>query len=177
MRRIADRGADIGTGVEPRQAGGQRRGRSPRGAAGCPGQVPRIVAGAVDLIETLPVRQHERHIGLAEQHGASTAVPCDEGRVRISDVAAVLRSAPGRGRTCQVEAFLHGDRQALKWACILARRAAAIRSVGFRTGPLDVPPNDGVERGIVSLNTVEKMIQQFPRTDFPPVEQRQQLGG
>jgi hypothetical protein len=44
---------------------------SPPGTARCPGHVPGIVGRAVDRIVALPIGEHQRHIGLAKQNGAS----------------------------------------------------------------------------------------------------------
>ena len=177
VRRVADRGADIRAGVQPCQPRGERRPRSAGGAAGRAGQVPRIVAGAVDRVEALPVRQHERDIRLAEDHSAGAAVLLDHGRVRVCDVVAVFRNAPGRGRTRQVVAFLHGYRQAVQGAGVLPCRAASVRSIGFRPRAVGVLPDDCVDRRIVPLDAVKKVIEQFPRAYLPRIEQRYQLGG
>ena len=59
----------------------------------------------------------------------------------------------------------------------LPRRAAPIRSVGLRPRAVCVLPDDGVDRRIVLLDAVEKVIEQFPRADLPRIEQRYQLGG
>ena len=98
VRRVADRSADIRAGVQPGQPRGGRHPRPAGGSAGRTGQISRVVAGAVDRIEALPVSQHERDIRLAEDHGAGGAVLLDHGRVCVWDVVTVLRNAPGRGR-------------------------------------------------------------------------------
>ena len=177
VRRVADRGADIGAGVQPGQTRRERRRRSARGATGRAGEIPRIAAGAMDRVEALPVRQHERDIGLAEDHGASGAVPLDHGRVRVRDVVAELRNTPCRGRPCQVEAVLDRHRQAVEGAGGFPRRAAPVRGVGFLPRALDVLPDNGVDCLIVPFDAVEKVIEQLARTNFARIEQRHQSGG
>ena len=63
------------------EAGGERGGGAARGAARRPAEIPGVVGRAIDRIEALPIRQHQRHIGLAEEDGARLLEPLDGERV------------------------------------------------------------------------------------------------
>ena len=73
MRRHTQRAADVRAERQRAEAGRERRRRTARRAARRAVEVPRIVGDAVDRVVALPVAQHQRHVGLAEDHGAGSA--------------------------------------------------------------------------------------------------------
>ena len=162
VRRVADGGADVGAGVQPRQPHRERRRRPAGGAAGRSGQVPRIGAGAVERVEALPVREHERDVRLAEDHGGrrrGTSRPrpspyrrcCPETPARPRSWA----SPPGRSFPSRSPA----GRRAGRWP-------RPPRAAGPRRRPppcaVEVLPDDRVDRLVVPLHALEKVLEQPP---------------
>src|SRR5690606_7571206 len=71
MRGIADGGTNIAAGFERGEPRGQRRCRAAGGATRRARKIPGIIGGAVDGVESLPIRKIERHVRFAEKDRAS----------------------------------------------------------------------------------------------------------
>ena len=103
MGRIAERAADIPAEFQPRepcrQGSGGAAGRATRDA----GQIPGVIGGPVDVIEGLPVGQHQGDVGLSEDNGASGLQSLHGHRVTLRIVVLIRRIPPSRGRADPVE--------------------------------------------------------------------------
>src|SRR5262249_28667926 len=89
---------------------------STRRAARRPGYVPGIVGRTVDRIVALPIGEHQRHISLAKQNGASFLQTLRSEGARLGHVVGKLGIAPGRRRAGDVIALLDGHRHAVERA-------------------------------------------------------------
>ncbi len=176
VRRVANRGADVATRLDPGEARGERRGRAARGAAGRAADVPRIVGRAVNRIVALPVGQHHRHVALAEQRHARIDHALRQHGGRLRDVVLHRRQAPGGGRARDLKALLDGHRHAVQRpeALPLLQRGVG----GFRALArlLAVHPDDRVELRIVCLDAAEEVIEQFERAQLLAADERGKLG-
>ena len=146
VRRVADRRADVAARLERGQPGRQRRGRAARGSAGRARHVPRVVGRAVDRVEALPVAEVERHVRLAEQHGAGAEQPVDDDRVLGRDVLGVGRHAPGGGQARHVVGLLDRHRHAVQRPPRLTLGQRAVGRTGARPRAVEVADDDRVER-------------------------------
>ena len=160
MRRIADRGTDVGADFERRHAGGERHGGAARRSSGSARHVPGIVGGAVDGIEALPVGQHQRHIGLAIHDSTRLREARDGDRIGRCDVVLEARIAPGGGRARPVEALLRRHRHAIEGADGLSLFQAAVRGLRLLLRPLDVGDDNRIQNAIVPCMLVEAFLQQ-----------------
>jgi hypothetical protein len=86
------------------------RRRAPAAAAArCATEVPRVLRPAVDRIRRLPVGQHRRHVGLAQEHGAGRAQPRPGRCVVLRDEVPPLRHAARGAQPAHVERLLQRD--------------------------------------------------------------------
>ena len=70
MRWRAQRTAQVRAERQRPEAAGKRRRRAARGSSRREPKIPRIIGCPVDVVVALPIAQHQRHIGLAEDDGA-----------------------------------------------------------------------------------------------------------
>jgi len=68
--RDANGAADIAAELERTESSRDSRGTATGAAAGGARGIPRVYSPAVDRVGALPVGQHGRNVGLAQQHGA-----------------------------------------------------------------------------------------------------------
>jgi hypothetical protein len=176
VRRHAQRAADIGAERQRAEAGSQRR----RGAAGRTarraGEIPRIVGGAVNVVEALPVGEHQRHIGLAENDSAGALEPGDRECVLLRHKALGRHYAPGRRQAGDVERFLDGDRYA-KQRTVLTAAERGVGSLGGLAGAVEVAHHDGVDFLIERLDAGDDVIGELDRGNFSRLERAGNLFG
>ena len=165
MGRIAERAADIPTEFQPRepcrQGGGRTAGRAARDA----GQIPGVIGGPVDVIEALPVGQHQGDVGLPEDNGAGGLQPLHGHRVALRIVVLIRRIPPRRGRADPVEALFNRHGHAMQRSPDFPACECGIRSVCALAGLLVLPENNGIEPGIVVLHALQIELQQLPCAD------------
>ena len=102
-----------------------------------PGVRPRshgIVRPPVDGVGGLPVGQHGRDIGLAQQDGARGAGALDGGGVVLGDEVAPLRHAAGSGQANHVEGLLDRHGEAEEGAALAPCRRL-VGGAGLVAGP------------------------------------------
>ena len=112
MRRCAQRTTQVRAKRQRPEAAGKRRRRAARGPSGRAAEIPGIISCPVDVVVALPVAQHQRHIGLAEDDGARVLHAGDDQRVFFRHEALELRDTPGRRQSGDIEGFLHRHRDA-----------------------------------------------------------------
>ena len=139
-------------------------------------QVPRIVGGAVDLVVALPVFEHQRHVGLAENDGPGGLEPPHHERVETRLPIPELWIAPGRRQAGDVERLLDGHRQAEQWPGFAARQSV-VGILGRLPRPLEIAHDDGVDRLVLSLDARDREIGQLDRGYLFGREGFDQLGG
>ncbi len=144
MCRDSQRAAEIRPQFERDESGCQHRCRSARRAAWRAAQVPRIVGGAVDRVEGLPVGELGTDVGLADDDGARVLEAADHDGV-LSNVDLVrTRDAPCGGQSGDVEGLLDRHRKAEQGAPVAVQQ----RRVGPRRSharPLEVANDHRVE--------------------------------
>ena len=145
MGGIADRGANVAAGFQGGQTGRQGRRRPAGGAARHAGDIPGIVGGPVNGVETLPIRQMARHIGFAEDHRAGVFETGDGQGIFGRHIVLEHRIAPGARRTGPIIGFLDGHWHAMKRPPIGAGGKRRVGGVGMRAGGGVIAPDDSVE--------------------------------
>src|SRR3954453_15170900 len=103
MRGIADRSTDVAAGFQPGQSCCECGRRAARRTARYPCDIPRVVGGAVDVVERPPVGKHGRHIGLAEDDRAWIDVALPRDCITRRTMILELGQAPGRRHARYVE--------------------------------------------------------------------------
>ncbi len=138
--------------------------------------IPRVIGGAVDLVEALHILQSEGHIGLTQYHRACGLEPRHLHRVLGRHVVLVLRHAPGRGHTGDVVGLLDRHRNAEQRLVL----TAGARLVGTaRGGPctVEVRHADRVDRLVVPLDTGDRLVGQFRRGHFTGTQSTRKFFG
>src|SRR5438477_408276 len=152
VRRVADGRADVAARLQRGEPGRERR----RRAAGRPARrardVPGIVRRAVDRVEALPVGEEERHVGLAEEHGAGAEQAIDNDRVPRRDVGLVGRHAPRRRQARDVVRLLDRHGHAVQRPPGGTPGQRAIGRAGPRPRAREVADDHGVQRVVVFLD-------------------------
>ena len=177
MRRVADGGTDVAAEFEPGEAGRKRGGRPAGGPAGGAREVPGVVGGAVDRVEALPIRQRDRHIGLAEDHRPGVQQPLHRKRIGRGDRVLQRREAPMGRQAGDVEAFLHRHRQAVQRPPILPAGQRRIGRIGPRPGAVEIPHHHGVGRPVQPFDAGDEMLQQLPAADAAGAEHGGEVEG
>jgi len=90
-------------------------------------QVPRIIGDAIDRVVALPIGQHERHVGLAENH-APAFWPGDRDTVMGRRASAQCPDSPGRRKAG--DAKTPPSRSSARRAAGAARARTQVVSVG-----------------------------------------------
>ena len=177
VRRVSDGRADVGAQFQRGHAGRQRHRRTPRRSAGYAVQVPRVVGAAVDVVEALPVAQHERHIGLAPDHRARIEVARHRDSVGVGHVVGPRRVAPRRRGANPVECFLDGHRHAVQRPPALPGRQRRVGGSSPLARLVDPGHNHRVHRGVEALVAVDRALQRFRCRHATLTDQRGQLDG
>lgn len=176
VRGGAQRTGEVGAHGERAEPGRQGRRRSAGGPARRAFAVPRVVGGAVDLVEALQILQTQRDIGLAEHHRACGLEPRHLHRVLGRCEVPVLRHAPGRGHPGHVVALLDRDRNTQQRPIL----APAERLVGMtrrRPGSIEVGHADRVDLPVVPLDPGDRRLGQFRRGHLTSAQRGRQLFG
>ena len=134
MRGRAERAADIAAGVERGESGRECCGGTAGGAAGGPREIPGIAGGAVDRVGALPVRQHFRDIGFAEDDRAGLFEFGNDRGVVIRDIVTERFATPAGRQAGDVEAFLQCHRDAEQGREPVRRTPGFVRSEERRVG-------------------------------------------
>ena len=161
--RLADRAAGVGAERERRLVGGDGGGRAAGGAARHPGQVPRVMRGAVAGVLGRGAHRELVHVGLADEDGAGLAQPPGDGRL-VGRVPALedLRPAGG-GRPDGGEQVLHRDRDPGQGAERLARRPPAVHRAGLRQRVLGVHVQERPHVAVYGGDPVQVRLGDFGR--------------
>ncbi len=120
-------------------------------------------------VEALPVREHRRHVGLAEHVGAGAEQPFHHHGVRGRDGVALLRQPPGGRQAGDAEALLHRHRHAVQRP---GRGGSAVELLGARAGAVEVAHHHGVDRRVVPPDPFDVVVEQFQAADRAPLDQR-----
>ena len=162
MRRRAQRTAAIRADRQRPEAASERRRRAARGAPRREAQIPRIIGRPVDVVVGLPVAQHQRHIGLAEDDGAGFLQTRDGQSVFLRREAFELGVAPRRGQSGNVEGFFHCDRDAEQCARLSAQQSD-VRRPGCVARALEIVDNDRIDAPVHRLDASDHMIHKLQR--------------
>ena len=169
VRRHAQRAADVGTELQGHEARRQRGRRAARRAARRALEVPRVARDAVDRVVALPVVEHDRHVGLAEQDGTGPSGTRDDQRVVVGLEVLGLRDAPGGRQAGHVERLLHRHRHAEQRPLVAARQRR-VGGPGGLSRTLEVAHDDGIDRGVAALDARDQVIGEFERREPPPAQ-------
>ena len=176
VRRVADRRADVAARLDAGEAAASAAPTAGR-AAGRAAMVPRIVGGAVDLVEALIVGEHPRHVGLAEKSHTGIDHALGDQRVLLGLVVLEDRRAPGRRIARDVERLLDGHRHAVQGPQLLAGLDRLVGCLGALARARDVAGDDGVELGIIGFDAPQVEIEQLEATDLLLPDGRSELLG
>ena len=111
------------------------------------------------FVVALPVGQHQRHVGLAEQHHAGVEQPIHGQGVAGGDAVAQRADAPGGGQAGDVEALLDGHRHAEQGrAAVVAMSPGRGRAFA---GAVEVAHDDGVDARIEAFDAGYVVVEQF----------------
>ena len=163
MCRNADRPTEIGAERQAAKAGGQRRGAASGGSTRCSRDVPRIVRSSVDRVVALPVTEHDRHVGLADDDGACRFETLDGNRRAGALHVLERRQAPGVRRALIGECLLDRDRHAVEGPPRLALSQRFVRLPCARDCLLAKLPDDRVDLRVVEVDPPKREVQQFGR--------------
>ena len=108
-RGHTDRAADIAAVLQWAQTSGDGRGAAAGAAARCQRRIPRIDGAAIDRVGCLPVGQHGRDIGLAQQHRSGAEHPHRHGAVVGGAIVSPIRHAHRCRQATHVHRLLQGD--------------------------------------------------------------------
>ena len=173
--RHSDGTPDVAAHLEGTQPRRDRRRAAPAGPTGSASEVPGIARPPVDGVGGLPVSEHGRNIGLAQQDGARCAGAHDGGGVVLGHEVAPLRHAAGRGQTSHVEGLLDRHREAAEGAT-LAARDGLVSGAGAVAGPLEVADHHRVEASVVALDPADVEVRELARRHPSGGQGGQQLG-
>ena len=162
MRWRAQRTATVRADRQRPETASKRRRRAARGSSWREPKTPRIIGCAVDVVVGLPIAQHQRNIGLAEDDGARILQARDDQGVFLRHEALELRVAPSRRQSGNIEGFFHRHRDAKQ----CARSAARQRDIG-RLGRLarafEVSGDDGIDAPVRRLDARDRAIRELQR--------------
>ena len=166
VRGRAQRAADIGAELQRHVAGRQRRRRAAGRAARRAAEIPGVVRGAVDLVEALPVRKRDRHVGLAQHDGACRLGARHDQRILRRPPVLAARKAPGCRQARDVEGLLdrHGDAEQ-RPALAGGQRLVGLRR--RRPRPLEIAHDHGVDAPVQGLDARNGVIGQLHGRDLP----------
>src|SRR4051794_18532504 len=112
MSGCPERTADVRAEFQRHEPGGKGCGGATRGPTGCVSQSPRIIGGAVNVVEALPVSEPYRHIGLADDDRSGSLEALHDKGIDIWAPLAGLWVSPGRRQSGDIELLLYCHRQA-----------------------------------------------------------------
>jgi hypothetical protein len=133
--------------------------------------------GAVDGIVALPIGEHQRDVGLAEEHHARLFETLDRERAGVGHVGFERWIAPRGGRASNVVALLDGHGHTMQRSPDLALSERRIGSLGALSRPLAVLPYDRVELRVESIDACQEMLEHLARADFLAADQMRNIGG
>ncbi|CAG9245025.1 hypothetical protein PUN4_1030049 [Paraburkholderia unamae] len=107
--------------------------------------VVRIAGSAVEVVVTLPVAQPQRHVGLAEQHGARVAQALHHARVARGEIAAKRRVAHRGGPARHVERLLDRERHAVERTARAPCRQFGVALARDGVRALEIADHDGID--------------------------------
>ena len=171
-----DGAADVAADLEGAQPGGDRGRAAPARPARGAAEVPRVVRPPVDGVGGLPVGEHGRDVGLAQQHGAGRAGAHDGGGVVLGDEVAPLRHAARGGQAGHVERLLDRHGEAAKGAAPAAR-GSLVGVAGLLAGPLEIADHHRVEAPVVTLDPADVELGELGGRHPPGAQGSQELGG
>ncbi len=171
-----DRAADVGADLE-RAEPGRDRGRATAAAAarGAP-EVPGIAGPPVDRVGRLPVREHGRHVGLAEEHRAGGPGAGGDRRVVLRDEGLPVRHPAGRVETGDVDRLLEGHRQPEQGRALPAA-AGVLGPDRLLPGAGEVAHDHRVQRAVVALDAADVELGQLRGADRAVTKRGQERGG
>ena len=135
-------------------AAAEPAGRTARGQR----EVPRVVGGAIDRVVALPVGEHQRDVGLSEQHRPGVEAAIDGEGIAGGDVVA-LGGAPqvvGRPATLKLSLMVIGTPNSARAAVVFV-----VEGGGAGAGTVEVAHHDGVDAGIEAFDAGDVMVEQF----------------
>jgi hypothetical protein len=125
----------------------------------------------MDRVVALPIHQHGRNIGLAEDDGTRRLQPRDRHRVKRDAVAFRAGKAPGGDEAGDVEALLHRHRDA-EQRPVLAAREHRVRRGGSDARAIEIPHHHGVQLPIQRRDAGDGLVGQLDGGDFAGSERR-----
>ena len=176
--RVADGAADVAAQLERRQPGGHRGGGPARGATGGAGDVPRVVGGAVDVVEGLEVAGVEGGVGLPDHDRPGRLQPGHRQGVGGGHVPGQLRGPRGGHQAFGLPDVLDRHGQAVegtgrpsppRWRCRRRRPPPRARSGSRAT--------TAFEARVLAVDAVEQVVGQLAGRERPVTDGRHQLGG
>src|SRR5262245_46652354 len=155
MRRNANRPRKVAAERQMSESYRECRRAAAAGSTGRSRTIPWIVRRSVDIVEALPVAQHERHIGVAKNDGARIPEPPHSGRIARRAMVFQKRCPAGGRHTRNLKAVLdrHGHAQKLASRIPLRQRIIGRACLCHRGLGQDI--GDGVQRRVEACDALE----------------------
>jgi hypothetical protein len=140
--------------------------------------VPRIVGRPVNRIEGLPVGEHDRHVGFAEEGRSGLDEAVHRQCVALRKVVLELRQPPGGRHTNHVEGLFDRHRHAMERAPRLASGQGFIGCASALARGFQVRCDDRTDPRVVGLYPCKIQFQQLLAADPASADARgERLGG
>ena len=137
----------------------------------------RIARATIDRVETLPVGEIDRHIGLADDHRAGLFQAPHQYGILGGDVIAIFGMAEGGWQAGDIEAFLDRHRHAEQRliAPSVLGRSGRIKRAGSGIGRFEIGDRQRVDAGIKVLEPHDRRIHRLGDAQ-PPLADRRRRG-
>ena len=131
----------------------------------------------MDFIVALEVAEGDRHVRLAEKHGARGLQARHHGGVRARDVVREGREPECGRQAIDVVGLLDHHGNAVQWAPVLPERLKHVRLPGPGAGACRVQYDRCVQVGVEALHPRQEIFEALERAQLPLANAPGDVGG